>query len=264
MYQANGTYYTEEHSISFGEIMLDNSTNLSVFEVLANTWEDWHLIPSSRPSIVPPPVVTKYIEIPGSDGVIDLSEYLTGKATYGARNGSLSFVVDNDHESWETIRQNMINYLHGKKVKMRLEDDPYYFYEGRFTVGNWESGADHSSISITYNLDPFKYRIEATGSDYPTLWDPFNFETDYDYSVLSPNVTVNNNTKTFNIYSGDYPFAPSAIWVSGTTTVSFGGVTKTISSSLRSAELGKSTYGANILSVSGIGSVKINWRGGSL
>ena len=264
MYQANGTYYTEEHSISFGDIALDNTTNLTVFEVLANSWEDWHLIPSSRPSIAPPPVVTKYIEIPGSDGVLDLSDYLTGKANYGPRTGTLSFLVDNDHESWETIRQNMINFLHGKTVKMRLEDDPHYFYVGRFTVGNWESGASNSAVSVSYNLDPFKYRIEPTGSDYPTLWDPFNFETDYDYSVLSPYVEVSNNTKTFSIYSGDYPFIPSATWVSGTTTVSFGGVTKTLSSSSRNAELGKSTYGSNLLSITGLGSVKINWRGGSL
>lgn len=111
MYQANGTYYTEEHSISFGNLVLNNSSQ-TVFEVTVNSWEDWHLIPSSRPSITPPPVVSKYIEIPGSDGVLDLTEYLTGKAVYGPRNGTLSFIVDNDHESWETIRQNMINYLH--------------------------------------------------------------------------------------------------------------------------------------------------------
>lgn len=264
MYQANGTYYTEEHSISFGELMIDNNTSETVFEVLANTWADWHLIPSSRPSVVSPGIVSKYVDIPGSDGSLDLSDYLTGRVNYSPRQGQFAFVVDNDHESWETIRQKMINFLHGKKLKMRLEDDPYYYYEGRFTVGNWESGADHSSISIGYNVDPYKYKIESTGSDYPTLWDPFNFETDYDYSILSPNVTVNGNTKTFNIYSGDYAFVPSATWVTGSVTVSFGGVTRTLTSSSRTAELGKSSYGANILSISGIGSVKINWRGGSL
>ena len=263
MYQANGTYYTEEHSISFGEIMYNAQTGNTVFEVLANTWETWHLIPSSRPSIVNPEVVTKFVEIPGYDGALDLTEYLSGKATYGNRKGTLSFVVDNDHESWETIRQNIVNFFHGKRIKMRLEDNPEYYYVGRFKVGNWESGADHSSISFEYTLDPFKYKIQATGSDYPTIWDTFNFETDYDYSVLSPNVTVNNTPKTFSIYSGDYGFTPTAIWVSGSVTVSFGGVTRTMTSS-GSVELGRSSYGANILTVSGIGAVKINWRGGSL
>ena len=264
MYQANGTYYTEEHSISFGEIMTDSSIGNTVFGVLANTWEDWHLIPSSRPAIVHPSIVTKYIDIPGSDGQLDLSEYLTGKVNYGTRNGSLSFAVDNYHEDWETIRQKMANFLHGKKIKMKLEDDQKYFYQGRFTVGNWESGSDHSSISISYVLDPYKYEIQLTGSDHPVLWDPFNFETDYDYSVLYPNVTVNGNTKSFNIYSYDYGFIPTATWVSGSVTVSFGGITETLSNSHRTADLGKSSYGMNILSITGIGSVKINWRGGSL
>ena len=95
------------------------------------------------------------------------------------------------------------------------------------------------------------------------MWDPFCFETDYDYSIISPNITVNNTPKTFNIYAGEYGFIPTATWVSGHVTVSFGGVQRTLSSA-GSVELGKASYGNNILRVSGIGSVKVNWRGGSL
>ena len=265
MHHANGTYFSEQHSISFGKIMLsiNNGAIQSVFEELANTWTDWHLIPSSRPSIANPSVVTKYVDIPGHDGFYDLTEFLSGKPNYGKREGTLQFIVDNNHESWEVIRQKIVNFLHGKEMQMRLQDDPQYYYSGRFTVGNWESGADHSSISISYQLYPFKHKIEAEGSDHPTLWDQFCFEADYDYSILSPVISVNNTPKTFNIHAEEYGFSMIATWVSGHVTVSFGGVTRTLSSP-DTVELGISHYGNNILSVTGIGSIKVNWRGGSL
>ena len=36
-----------------------------------NTWDDWYLIPSSRPVVNPPKPKTKYIDIPGADGHLD-------------------------------------------------------------------------------------------------------------------------------------------------------------------------------------------------
>ena len=46
------------HSITFGE---------------KNTWDDWHLIPSSRPVFNPPVFREKFIDIPGVSGLLDLS-----------------------------------------------------------------------------------------------------------------------------------------------------------------------------------------------
>ena len=265
MYQGHGTYYTEEHSVSFGDLVTRSSGghNIVEFDAIANTWTDWHLIPSSRPAIAHPPFVSKYIEIPGSDNVLDLTDYLSGRANLGQRQGSLGFIVANGFEDWETIRQRIINTIHGKRIKMMLQDDPDFYYEGRFTVGNWESGSENSGISLSYQLDPYKIRIVPEGSDYLKLWDPFNFETDYDYSAFYPNVSVNNETKYYYIYSEGYSFSPVATWVSGSVTILFGGVTRTINSS-GSVTLGAASAGLNTLRVSGTGSVKVNWRGGML
>ena len=157
----------------------------------------------------------------------------------------------------------MVNTIHGKRMAIVLDDDPDYYYEGRFTVGNIEPASDYSGITITYQLDTYKLRIKSYGSDYPTLWDTFNFETDYDYSILYPSVIVNNSTKTFYIYAENYPFQLSAIWVSGNVDVSFGGVTKNLHAA-GSVNLGTASNGSNTLTITGTGSVKIYWRGGSL
>ena len=51
------------HSITFGD---------------KNTFDDWHLIPTSRPVIAPPPFRSHTEDIPGGFGSLDLSEALTG------------------------------------------------------------------------------------------------------------------------------------------------------------------------------------------
>lgn len=147
------------HSITFGD---------------KNTYDDWHLIPSTRPVFNPPSVNTNIVQIPGTNGVLDLSEYLTGYITYGNRTGSLEFIVENGHEQWSKIYSKVMNYLHGKKLKAVLEDDSSYYYEGRFSVNQWKSDQYYSTITIDYNVYPYKKEITSSMEDW--LWDPFDFE----------------------------------------------------------------------------------------
>lgn len=259
MYSSDGVFYTEEYSISFGDLYTPSGQSYTDFQDVANTWETWHLIPSSKPSIAVPTVVTKFIEIPGSDGMLDLTEYLTGRPSYGQRQGSISFYSINPGNINESILEDMKRVLHGKKIKMRLMSDPNYYYEGRFNVGPIESGVLYSGITITYQLDPYKMRIVEEGST-PVIWDTFNFETDYDYSaIMSEGITAG----TYHIYGGDYAFAPVATRVSGSGTISFGGVSVSMSSA-GSVTLGTANVGINDLVITGSLKVNIVWRGGSL
>jgi hypothetical protein len=67
-----------------------------------------------------------------------------------------------------------MNYLHGKSMRLVLEDDPYHYYEGRFSVNSWASNADYSNITIDYNVKPYKYEQNTSLEDW--LWDSFDFE----------------------------------------------------------------------------------------
>lgn len=141
-----------------------------------NTWDDWHLIPTTRPLFNPPTVKTNIIDIPGGDGVLDLTTALAGRPTYNNRTGSWTFIVQNGFKNWSELYSEIMVYLHGQKFRAILEDDPAYFYEGRFSVNQWKSDKDWSQIVIDYNVGPYKKEIANTGSDW--LWDTFNFETD--------------------------------------------------------------------------------------
>lgn len=132
------------HSITFGD---------------KNTWEDWHLVPSSRPLFNPPSVKTKIIDIPGGNGSLDLSDSLTKYPLYNNREGDIEFIVMNDYWEWYEAYSTIMNYLHGKTMIAILEDEPDYYYVGRFSVNSWKSQKDYSRITISYSVKPFKYFV---------------------------------------------------------------------------------------------------------
>lgn len=158
-----------------------------------NTWDEWHLIPSSRPDIAMPGVSEKFLEIPGRDGSIDLSEWLAGRVTYSDREGSLEFYHQNGYEDYETVRRAMAMYFHGRVLKMVLEDDPGYYYQGRFKFNGWKSDPSHSKVVIDYRLAPYKWdvlpRIKPT--DWP--FDTFSVDRDYDYWFHVPELPTEGN-----------------------------------------------------------------------
>ena len=158
MYHQNGIVYNEKHTISFGNV--SNNT----FSQVANTWTTWHLIPASRPAVAAPQPNFKFVEIPGRNGQVDFSDFLTGSPQYGQRVGNFSFFIARGFQDIEVIHQNMSATLHGKKLKMKLQDDPTYYYEGRFTVGNLETGGAHPMVTIGYTLEPYKRKINPAGT----------------------------------------------------------------------------------------------------
>ena len=96
-----------------------------------NTYSDWYLVPDGRLSIAPPSVKTTFVEVPGGSGSLDLSQLLTSYPLYKNREGELKFHVLNDKPyTWSELYHEIVNSIHGKKLKIVLEDDPDYYYEG--------------------------------------------------------------------------------------------------------------------------------------
>lgn len=194
------------HSITFGD---------------KNTWDDWCLIPNGRPIFSPPEQKTNYLDIPGGNGSLDMSEALTHYPVYNNRTGSFTFIIMNkgathypecNPAKLDDIYSRIMAYLHGRRMKAVLEDDDQYFYEGRFSVQNITPGADWSTVEIGYNVDPYKYSILSSVDDW--LWDPFNFETGVITTGVCREIAVNVEPRTI-VYSarmiGDMPISPKFI-----------------------------------------------------
>lgn len=194
------------HSITFGD---------------KNTWDDWHLISKVRPSFEAPAPKLKYVEIPGASEKLDFSEALTGYPLYENRTGTFEFTVlnslDEVYTPWQELYSSMMEYLNGKRMRAILEDDPNYFYEGRFAVEKYQAGSSQSDpraiISIKYDVGPYKWSIRDSTDDY-WLWDPFNFETGMILSKIFKDVFVSTTQRKIAIneeFIGIAPFCPTFI-----------------------------------------------------
>ena len=168
------------HSIKLYPVSTDTQEEFLTGGI--NTWDEFHIVPTTRPFVAPPELKSNEVDVPGSDGVLDFTEFPQGRSTFQNRTGSWEFIIMNDfcqpvttHLEWYTAYSNIMNYLHGKTFRVVLEDDLSYFYEGRLTVNEYASEEKYSKITIDYNLSPFKWSIPKTGDDW--LWDPFNFDS---------------------------------------------------------------------------------------
>ena len=224
-----------------------------------NTWDDWHLIPTSRPLFNPPSVKTNLIEIPGGDGALDLTTALAGRPLYKNRTGSLEFYVDNDFRDWTVLYSEIMVYLHGQKMRAVLEDDPSYYYEGRFAINAWKSNKERSSLVIDYDVNPYKKDI--LGTDEKWIWDTFNFETGviryYKDLPVSGSLSV-------TVIVDMMPVSPTITTSAAGMTVSFSGETYNLSKGVNHIPEIVLPQGSNVLTFTGSGTITIGQTGGRL
>lgn len=145
--------------------------------VKKHTWEDWKLVPSSRPLFAPPKQKLSIIDVPGANGSIDLSEILTGYPVYENREGSIEFIVINGYDEWYRKYTEISNFLHGLNIKAYLEDDRNFYYTGRFWVDEWRSNNDGTWSNIVISYSVFPYKLSVADSTKGWVWDTFNFRT---------------------------------------------------------------------------------------
>lgn len=131
-----------------------------------DSWSEWKLLPTSRPRFVMPSIKTRYVDIPGANGQLDLTTLLTGEPTYGNRVGSFEFIVSEYKSGYDWVKtySELAEHFHGKNMRAILSDDPLYFYEGRFALNQWISDKSYSRIVIDYNVGPFKKLLSDPSS----------------------------------------------------------------------------------------------------
>lgn len=155
-----------------------------------NTWDDWHMIPVSRPVVAPPIEKVITVDVSGKNGSTYLSKSVTGYPVFKSREGLWEFYLDTDAWRGENLSGPIGAGALGQiskwllkasenpmRLTVRLEDDPAFFYYGRVWVsGGLKQQQNHSVVTLKYSLYPFKYLCASLLDDW--LWDDFGFETD--------------------------------------------------------------------------------------
>lgn len=133
-----------------------------------HTRDDYGMFLATRPEIDPPKPKIVSVNIPGSDGVLDLTESVNGEVAYENRTIRLEFAKQL-HERSQASFMSMVNgALHGKRLRMYVDKvsiyprETDYYYEGRVSVAWTNQSFWKLHCVITIDAIPYKLEDEET------------------------------------------------------------------------------------------------------
>lgn len=229
---------TDVHSITFftGDVIqkpydfvVDDKSNIIVsptdilvtnhgidHKTWRNTWDDWHIVATERPSFDCPARQIKYVDVPGMSGSLDFSDSLAGYPTYEDREGTFKFYADNDAwkpgHYWMDLNEEIAAFLDLHELKAVLQDDDQYFYQGKFQLSDYKAGSKFSEFTIKYRVNPYKWSIRSSTDDW--LWDPFRFDFDCIQKKLYKDISIESDNDfteipiTFRDTKSSAPLSP--------------------------------------------------------
>ena len=195
-----------------------------------HSFRDLYLV-LSKVEIPPAKPKTIYVDLPGADGSVDLTEAF-GKVNFSNRECTFLFTVLPNHD-FEQVKRIVSSTLNGLKTRIVVEKDPEYYWNGRCYVDEYKSDEGLNQIVVAAIVDPYKLKkaiiseygsgeevqetIHISGLCPVTLEWKFTEET----TVIIGTETKNFSSGTYRMYDvepGDFSFTYST---SGTITVSY-------------------------------------------
>lgn len=123
----------------------------------------------------PNPVPKTYqVEVPGADGVLDYTDAF-GATRFNQRKLNMKFAFDHGYWKRYTTNSEVANALHGKKMKIILDEDPGFYYLGRVNMDEWKPDKSLGILSFEIIADPYKYELLSSLDKWK--WDTFHFPT---------------------------------------------------------------------------------------
>lgn len=220
------------------------------------TFTDWGLKLESM-SVSFPEAKTDQVDIPGANGLLDLSE-VNGQICYKNRTLTLNFSLLDDYTEWHDLSSKIARALHGKVVKCILPDDPNYYYEGRFSLQSTKNSDVLADFVFSGDVQPFKMERYTAAENW--LWDLFSFENRIvrGYSEISVSGSL-----TLEVIGSDMPIVPE-ITCSAAMNVEIGGqVFELVEGVNKNYDIVLGS-GRNMMKFTGNGTVSIDFRGGVL
>ena len=114
----------------------------------------------SKVDIPPATAKSNFVDIPGGDGSVDLSEAL-GEVKYKDRECNFTFTVFPE-EDFEEKKRKISNLLNGKRYKITVNKDPNYYWVGRCFVNKYKSSRLNHTIVVGAKVSPYKLKHSET------------------------------------------------------------------------------------------------------
>ena len=108
-----------------------------------------------------PEFKTYTFDIPGRDGLLDLTDSLDGEVHYNNRSVEFRLFIAGKRLG---ERLNQINSYHGQFVKFSSSYDNDYYYNGRLSVDVEEKKSNYAYVTLSFDCEPFKIAKNPTTS----------------------------------------------------------------------------------------------------
>lgn len=125
-----------------------------------HSYDDFRLILSKK-EMGSPTVKVQKVDIPGADGALDLTDFF-GEPKYEDVTHRFDFSTAYPQEEFISQFTTVKNAIHGKKMRVVLDDDPLFFWIGRCHVSGFTSENGIGTISVECDCQPWKYKQEQT------------------------------------------------------------------------------------------------------
>lgn len=165
----------------------------------------WTLAAWSFPE---PDPVENLVQVPGRIcGPLDLSTALTGgEPRYGPRDFKATLECsEGTRENRLWIVSEMVNQLHGQRVKIVLPDHPYHYAVGRLTVREKYNNQAHAAVEVAGVCEPWLYA--ETETDVPldaSTEEQTRAVNNFGVMPVVPLVTVSGDEAAFHLaYNGN-------------------------------------------------------------
>ena len=187
-----------------------------------------------------PEPVTNEVEIPGMNGMLDLSETLSGEIIYRNRTITAEFLMEEQDETQLQNRLNDIrNYIHGIMHDICPDMDGVYMYTGRTKVDFTVMGV-YQLVTLTADVLPYKMKRADT--------------------VVSQTIEEEGAVICYNERKSVVP----TITTDADFVLQFGDISVGVSAGETIVPDIKFVQGENIITCTGTGTISFTYREGSL
>jgi phage-related protein len=205
-----------------------------------HSYHDLHLIlskvdiPAAKPK-------TNYVDIPGSDGSLDMTE-THGEVKYKDRECKFTFTMPPVGESEaEALKSKVNNAINGKTFRITLDKDPGYYYLGRCEVDSYSVDRRFRQIVVKAKVSPWKFKQNETVAVF----------------------ALNGTEKVVSLSNSRRPVSP-VITCTADTTITFGKYTYILEDGSHKVLNIRLTEGKNTLTLKSRGTVTFTYQEGEL
>lgn len=126
-----------------------------------HSYDDLDLILTDVEIGTPEPV--RYtVEVPGANGVMDLTEAITPRIRYKTRTITFSFATKQEVSNWDSVFRNIMNLIHGQKFHVVQDTDPNYYWDAFCRVDSIKSNVRLGTVVISCECQPYKLKLTKT------------------------------------------------------------------------------------------------------